>query len=81
MDTAWIAVTGSEKAGSLLWTLGVKTPPAGTQASPESEAALLSMAKFTGQNPAGLMPGDAQVQEQWNTRQSLTNWTQRPGVS
>lgn len=86
VDTAWIAVTGSEKAGSLprlgqLWTPGVKTLPAGTQASPESEAVLLSVAKFTGQSPAGLTPGDAQGQEQWNTRQSLTNWTQRPGVS
>lgn len=69
VDTAWIAVTGSEKAGSLPRlrlrvpprTPGVKTLPAGTQASPESEAVPLSVAKFTGQNPAGLTPGDTRV--------------------
>lgn len=66
VDTAWIAVTGSEKAGSLPrlrqpWTPGVKTLPAGTQASPESEAVPLSVAKFTGQTPAGPTPGDTRV--------------------
>lgn len=86
VDTAWIAVIGSEKAGSLprlrqLWTPGVKTLPAGTQPSPESEAVPLSVAKFMGQNPAGPTPRDAQGWGQWNTHQSLTNWTQRPGVS
>lgn len=62
---------GSEKAGSLprlrqSWTPGVKTLPAGTEASPESEAVPLSVAKFTGQNPAGLparrYPGSGAVE-------------------